>query len=271
MHTNVLVVGAGPVGLAMAADLARYGVSVRIVEKAAQRTDKSKALALWSRSLELMDRMNCTGPFLSTGLKVTTVTVTAGSEQIAKLNVDGVATPHPYALLIPQSDTERLLEEYLNTCGVKVERNVELTSFVTFADSVVSKLRRLDGQEETFESGWLVGCDGAHSTVRHQLGVDFAGETMPSNWIIADVLLSGMPNPQEISIAWDSAGILALFPIAPPRYRVIADVGNTHGDVSRLRGSGDETGSLGRRGEIPRSDGSAHTLKAGLRLIKIQR
>jgi 2-polyprenyl-6-methoxyphenol hydroxylase-like FAD-dependent oxidoreductase len=233
VNANVLIVGAGPVGLAMAADLARYGVSVRIVEKSAQRTDKSKALVLWSRSLELLDRMGCTGPFLSEGRKVTTVSVVAGSEQIAKVRVDGAATPHPYALMIPQSDTERLLEDYLNTCGVTVERNVELTSFVTSADGVVSRLRDPDGQEEAFESGWLLGCDGAHSTVRHQLGMEFAGKTMLSNWMIADLHLSGVENPEEISLSWHSAGILAVFPIAPPRYRVIADVGDTREGVAR--------------------------------------
>jgi 2-polyprenyl-6-methoxyphenol hydroxylase-like FAD-dependent oxidoreductase len=78
-NSNVLIAGAGPVGLAMAADLARYGVSVHLVEKTPERTDKSKAFVLWSRTLELMDRMDCTAPFLTTGKKVTAVNVTAGS------------------------------------------------------------------------------------------------------------------------------------------------------------------------------------------------
>jgi hypothetical protein len=98
---------------------------------------------------------------------------------------------------------------------------------------VVSTLRRSDGQEEAFESGWLTGCDGAHSTVRHQLGMEFTGKTMLSSWIIADLHLNGISNPEEISLAWHSAGILALFPIAPPRYRVIADVADTQDGVAR--------------------------------------
>ena len=226
MNTSVLVVGAGPVGLTMAAELARYGVSVRIVEKAAQRTDKSKAIVMWSRSLEMLDRMGCTAPFLSAGLKVTGANIAAGVKQIAHIKVDRVASPHPYALMIPQCDTERLLEEHLNTFAVKVERTVELTASVANADGVVATLRGPDGKEEKFASGWLIGCDGAHSTVRHQLGMEFVGETMPSNWILADVHLSGLPDPGEINISWHCAGILATFPIVPPRYRVIADVGN---------------------------------------------
>jgi 2-polyprenyl-6-methoxyphenol hydroxylase-like FAD-dependent oxidoreductase len=231
-NNNVLVVGAGPVGLAMAAELARYGASVRIVEKAAQRTDKSKALVLWSRTMEMMDRMGCSAAFLSAGLKATAANISTGKEQIARLRVDGVATPHPYALMLPQSETERLLEAHLNTLGVKVERSVELTGFVKSIDGVVSTLRRPDGQEETFASGWLVGCDGAHSVVRHQLGMEFEGNTMPSNWILGDVHLSGVPHPGEIDVVWHSSGILAIFPITSTRYRVIADVGDTYGEVA---------------------------------------
>jgi 2-polyprenyl-6-methoxyphenol hydroxylase-like FAD-dependent oxidoreductase len=232
-YTNVLIAGAGPVGLAMAADLARYGVSVRLIEKAPARTDKSKALVLWSRTLELMDRMDCTAPFLTAGRKATTVNVTAGKEPITKIEVDGVTSPHPYALMIPQSDTERLMGDFVTLLGVKIERNIELTNFVASADGVTSTLRHLDGTEEGFESGWLIGCDGAHSTVRHTLGMEFSGETMPSSWIVADVHLSNVPNPEEILISWHAEGILAVFPIVAPRYRVIADAGVMQAGVAQ--------------------------------------
>jgi 2-polyprenyl-6-methoxyphenol hydroxylase-like FAD-dependent oxidoreductase len=231
-NTNVLIAGAGPVGLAMAADLTRYGVSVRLIDKAPEPTDKSKALVLWSRTLELMDRMDCTAPFLTTGKKVIAVNLTAGKESITRVTVDGVKTPHPYALMIPQNNTEELLGDLVTSLGVKIERKIELTDFVASADSVTSTLRHLDGTEETFESGWLIGCDGAHSTVRHTLGMEFAGETMPSSWIVADLHLSNVPNPDEILISLHSEGILAVFPIGPPRYRVIADAGLTQAGIA---------------------------------------
>jgi 2-polyprenyl-6-methoxyphenol hydroxylase-like FAD-dependent oxidoreductase len=223
--STVLIAGAGPVGLAMAADLARYGVSVRLIEKSPERTDKSKALVLWSRTLELMDRMDCTAPFLTRGKKVTAINITAGKELITRVTVDGVETPHPYALTIPQNDTEELLGDFVTSLGVKIERNIELTDFTATADGVTSTLKHADGTEETFESGWLIGSDGAHSTVRHKLGMEFAGETMPSSWVIADVHLSNVPNPEEIFISWHTDGILAVFPILGTRYRVIADSG----------------------------------------------
>ena len=233
MPTNVLVTGAGPVGLAMAAELARYGLSVRIVDKAPQRTDKSKALVIWSRTLELADRMGCGAALLNAGVRVTKVNIVDGSKQIAHIALDGVSTPHPYALVLPQSETERLLEEHLNGLGVQVERSVELTQFQEHGNEVVSTLCHPDGRHEVVNSSWLIGCDGAHSVVRHGLGMQFQGDTMPSDWILADVHLAGVQNPGEISIGWHADGVLALFPISQDRYRVIADAGAAQSETRR--------------------------------------
>ena len=171
MKIDVLVAGAGPVGLAMAVELVRYGLSVRIVDKAAERTDKSKALVLWSRTLELLDRAGCTKALVDAGNKVSGVNIVHGNTQIGHLVLDRVITPYPYALMLPQSETERLLDEHLNANGIQVERSVELTQFTASADHVVCTLQHPEGREEQIEASWLIGCDGAHSTVRHQLGV----------------------------------------------------------------------------------------------------
>jgi 2-polyprenyl-6-methoxyphenol hydroxylase-like FAD-dependent oxidoreductase len=231
MKPQVLVVGAGPVGLTMAAELARYGVSVRIVDKNATRTDKSKALVVWSRTLELLDRADCSGAFVAAGQKVTAANIIAGDKLIGHVELSGIASPYPYALMLPQSETERLLEAHLGSLGIRVEREVEMISLEQAGDGVTTVLRRPDAAQETLQTDWLVGCDGAHSGVRHALGLSFLGDTLRSDWILADIHLAGAPFPSsEIATYWHEDGVLAVFPISPGRYRVIADLGRSEGD-----------------------------------------
>ncbi len=233
MKSDVFISGAGPVGLTMACELARYGMSVRIVEKNTERTDKSKALVLWTRTLELIDRMGagCADRFIQAGLKVSGARILSGREVIADIDMASVDSPYNFVLMIPQSETERLLEEHLAAFGVKVERQVELESFQENKDGVTCTLLHSDGSEETAEASWLIGCDGAHSTVRRQLGMEFHGSTLLSDWVLADLHLSGMAGPAAVDIYWHFDGVLALFPLQGTRYRVIADVGESPGSI----------------------------------------
>lgn len=224
-ETDVLIVGAGPVGLTMAIELVRYGVRVRIIDKTAQRTDKSKALVLWSRSLELLERSGCSAALVEAGFRVDGVRISAGKQSIAHITLDGIDSAYPYALMLPQSETERILEEFLNGLGVQVERETELLNFHDRGGSVVSALQHSAGAPENVESSWLIGCDGAHSTVRHQLGMAFQGVTSLINWGLADVYLTGMLSPPEIQVIWHPEGTLTIFPITENRYRIIAEMG----------------------------------------------
>jgi 2-polyprenyl-6-methoxyphenol hydroxylase-like FAD-dependent oxidoreductase len=236
MNTSVLIVGAGPVGLTLACELTRYRIPVRIVDKAAQRTDKSKAIVIWSRTLELLDRGDRgSAPFVEAGFKVDGVNIVAADGHVVgHVRMDSVASPYPYALMLPQSDTERLLEERLLRLGVSVERSTEATALTIRADGVEATLRRADGREETVQADWLAGCDGAHSIVRHTLAAPFSGETMNSDWILADVHMRGYPFPDtEVAIYWARDGVLPIFPISPGRYRVIANIPPTGGDHPR--------------------------------------
>ena len=226
MNQNVLIIGAGPVGLTLAIELARFGVRVRIVERAVQRTDKSKALVLWSRTLELLDRQpGGSAPFIDAGFKVDAVGLFAGNEQIARVSMDSVDSPYSYVLMLPQSDTEKLLEERLNMLAVRVERGVEATSIRLRPNGADVTLRNGDGREERASADWLAGCDGAHSLVRHTVGATFAGETMDSDWMLADVHMRGYPVPDtEASVYWHKDGVLVIFPISSGRYRLLADL-----------------------------------------------
>jgi 2-polyprenyl-6-methoxyphenol hydroxylase-like FAD-dependent oxidoreductase len=226
MTQPVLIVGAGPVGLTLACELRRFGVSVRIVDRAPQRTDKSKAMVLWSRTLELLDRGGGSGPFIDAGFKMLGVNIVASTgELMGRVRMDSVHSPYRYALMLPQSETERLLEERLQRLDARVERAVEATEFATTPAGVQTVLRHGDGRSETLTTDWLIGCDGAHSVVRHGLGVPFSGETVNSDWMLADVHMRGYPfADSEAAIYWHHEGVFVIFPISAGRYRVIADL-----------------------------------------------
>ncbi len=126
---GVLICGAGPVGLTLAIELARFGVPVRIIDKAAARTDRSKAVVIWCRSLELFARAGLADSLVAAGNKVPHGSILDGAETIAQLDFAELETPYPFALIIPQTETERILEEHLATLGVSVERQTEMTAF----------------------------------------------------------------------------------------------------------------------------------------------
>ncbi|QHC34994.1 FAD-dependent monooxygenase [Komagataeibacter xylinus] len=227
MSKPVLVVGAGPVGLTMAAELARYGTPVRVIDRLPARTTQSRALAVWPRTLELLDAAGCADAFMATGLRADAVSIHAGNRTLARIPFGTIASPFSYLLMIAQSETERLLEEHLGTFGNTVERETELTDFVDGADGVSCTLMHAGGRIETLEAAWLIGCDGAHSFVRSRLGLAFAGDTLPMGFVIADVHVAGLAiPPDEPAIFWHPDGAVMFFPIARGHYRIIADLGS---------------------------------------------
>jgi 2-polyprenyl-6-methoxyphenol hydroxylase-like FAD-dependent oxidoreductase len=257
MAGRVLVVGAGPVGMTMAATLKRLGVDVRIVDKAAARTDKSKALVVWPRTLELLDIQGCAQGFLDAGIEGHGARFFANGRELLEVRLDTARSFYRFALMIPQSETERLLDEELARLGVAVERQVELIGFHDDDTGVECTLRRADGAAETARVDYLIGCDGAHSMVRHGLGVDFAGSTDPTDWVLADLRIDGALAPDEITICLQPDGMLVTFPIVGGRFRVIADVGvalsehqpdPTLADIQRLL---DQRGPPGLRAHDP--------------------
>lgn len=213
----------------MAAELARYGAAVRVIDQSAHPTETSKALVIWVRTLELMDRMGCTPAFLDAGLRAHGASMRSGETVLGHTRFDDIASSYNFALMIPQRDTERLLAAHLQSFGVTVERQVKLVSFSESTDHVEARLSYANGREETIETPWLIGCDGAHSTVRHGLGIEFHGSVQGDDWMLADVRLEGegTPSRDEIATYLHRDGPFVVFPIPGGRARVIAAIGRT--------------------------------------------
>ena len=192
-ETEVLVVGAGPVGLMAAGELARRGVEVRIVEKATERSQLSKALVVQPRTLETMDLIGLADEFVRRGYPAPGLNVGLGSgKKPVSVEMRGLDTRFPYLLVLPQAQTEEILEARLNEHGVAIEQGVEFVGVEQSNDDyVVSRMRLSDGSEERVRSRYLIGCDGAHSAVRHAVGLPFEGTNHDSVVFLADVKVEG--------------------------------------------------------------------------------
>lgn len=254
---SVLIVGAGPVGLTMALALRDKGIPLRIIDKAAAPTDKSKAMVIWPRTLELLEIQGCAQPFVDAGMKCRGARIMARQRPLVHLQFDVAHSRYAYALMIPQSETERVLEAQLSALGVQVERNVELLTFTETGDCVTAVLRHVDGREESLACTYLTACDGAHSTTRHVLGLQFQGDTLPSDWMLADIRVEGLALQNELMIIWTPDGILAFFPIDESRVRIIADVDPSAGPrasaptVDEVQQLLDQRGPSGLRAHDP--------------------
>ncbi|PIK73866.1 FAD-binding monooxygenase [Methylobacterium frigidaeris] len=200
-----------------------------MIDRSPHATETSKALVVWSRTLELMDRMGCTQAFLDAGLRAPGASIRSGGQVLGAPRFADIASAYNFALMIPQRDTERLLAAHLRSFGVAVERQVELIGFTEAADGIAARLRHVDGREEIVRTPWLIGCDGAHSAVRHGLGLAFEGSAQGDDWLLADVRLdgAGTPPPDEIATYLHRDGPFVIFPIPGRRARVVATVGRT--------------------------------------------
>jgi 2-polyprenyl-6-methoxyphenol hydroxylase-like FAD-dependent oxidoreductase len=225
---DVLVVGAGPTGLVLALSLARQGVRVRVVDRAPQPGSTSRALGVQARTLELYRPLGLASVLVERGHRVEAAHLWVGGEEKAHLPFSEIGqglSPFPYLLIYPQDEHERLLIERLAAEGVEVERPVALERFESAADGLVAHLRDDRGSTGLCQASFIAGCDGAHSTVRQALGIQFGGGTYQHLFYVADVQATGPVMNGDIHIALDEADFLAVFGLAGPgRARLIGTV-----------------------------------------------
>jgi 2-polyprenyl-6-methoxyphenol hydroxylase-like FAD-dependent oxidoreductase len=219
---EVLVVGAGPVGLTTACELARLGVAVRLVDGLERPTTESRAVSVHARSMEMLASAGVLPRLEARGRRIGALEVVSGGtgEAVARLDVGAAPSRHPYVLDVAQPDTEEVLAERAAELGVVVERGVTLTALVQDADGVDVTLGTRDG-ELTARVGWVVGADGGHSTTRHQLGVHLQGDFHGQHFAMADVDVDTPLSRDTIRMFTHPDGMGILFPLAGERARVM--------------------------------------------------
>jgi 2-polyprenyl-6-methoxyphenol hydroxylase-like FAD-dependent oxidoreductase len=221
---DVLVVGAGPVGLTLACELARNGVTCRTIDKAATPVSTSRALMLFSRTLEVFQMMGMVEPVLAAGHQLAGIAIYNRNAQIGHIGFGALASRYRFVLSLPQSETERLLTEHLTHLGKSVERERELVGLAQSSDGIEAVIRDPRGAEETFKARWVAGCDGARSTVRQLSGLSFEGGACSETFVLADLKLDGPIDAIHIHLFLTEARPLVIFPFRNGLFRVIADV-----------------------------------------------
>jgi len=198
---SILIAGAGPTGLAMAIELTRMGLPVRLIDKAEHPAQHSQALVVQARTLKQFERYGIADEAVSRGRKLLRATAMSEGKTLATIDLSRIPGRYPYVLFLPQSETERLLTEHLRSLGVQIERGAELLSFENSPEGVTAQLRHNSGPNagvtQSIPARWLIGCDGAHSVVRSQLKIPFEGESVPLDFFLGDFELAGPDVPGD--------------------------------------------------------------------------
>jgi 2-polyprenyl-6-methoxyphenol hydroxylase-like FAD-dependent oxidoreductase len=220
---GVVVVGAGPTGLALAIEMARSGLSVRIIDKGNGPVQWSQALVVQARTLEQFERYGLAEKAVEQGHPIRHAAMFHGRHRFLHFDFARIKSRYPFALFLPQSETETLLLKHLRSLGIDVERKTELLAFKDSSDGGEATVRRGDGTAETIPFRWLVGCDGAHSTVRHALGIPFEGEGVGLHFFLGDLELTGADVPgDELVIHLQHGNVLFIARLNDKVTRVIA-------------------------------------------------
>jgi 2-polyprenyl-6-methoxyphenol hydroxylase-like FAD-dependent oxidoreductase len=184
--SNVLIVGAGPVGLTLAAELLRHGAACRLIEKATAPSPFCRAIGVTPRTLEVWEDMGVARQMIDAGLWLTGMRSIISGHPAQDTTAPELGLPYA-PLGIPQYETERLLTEHLSRLGLAIERGVAFEGLDRNDAGVNVRLKHRDGHVEAAHYRYIVGCDGAHSAVRRSAGISFEGEAYPWPFMLGDV------------------------------------------------------------------------------------
>jgi 2-polyprenyl-6-methoxyphenol hydroxylase-like FAD-dependent oxidoreductase len=233
IDTDVLIVGAGPIGLFLANECARRGLRWRLIEERSTQSLHSKALAIFPRTLEIFDMAGVVAPFLELANRVTSVAVMVHGRTLARMRFEPDESPYPFVAMIPQDVTEKLLLEELRRQGGGLEYETKFVSAVQHDDHVSVTLFQ-KGQSLKLTAAIVVGCDGAHSAVRHLLSIPFEGAEYEDCFMLADIETNETLSDDEMQLCPSEFGPIAIFPMSRSRRRVVANIKHPEGDAPPL-------------------------------------
>jgi 2-polyprenyl-6-methoxyphenol hydroxylase-like FAD-dependent oxidoreductase len=219
MECDVLVVGAGPTGLTLAAELRRRGVDVLLIDAREEPQHWDRATVVHPRSLEIFEALGIVDRFLAAGVPQRSARLHSAGEVLVEVDFSLSGAPYAYNLGLSEEDTERFLTEYLEAAGGSVERATRLVGMTQALDGVTATVRRAGGEEEV-RCGWIVGCGGFRCPVREAVGIELEGHDIADPWAVFDVTLGGRTEDFETTLVYLDRPMTILTPLPGRRYRV---------------------------------------------------
>ncbi|WP_405577968.1 alpha/beta fold hydrolase [Streptomyces sp. NBC_01190] len=251
---DVLIVGAGPTGLASACELLRRGVRVRLVDAAAGPSTHSKAMLVWPRTLDILQDLGLDRPVGDIAVKLRQMTYYSEGRTVTRMRMADELAPY----CLPQRHTEEILYDGLKGLGGGIERgvrllglhNLDFSGAITPGHRVTAVLEHRDGSVERFQVPWVIGADGAGSVVRNQLGIAYEGATYENRFLITDARIADNPlDPDEVHYYQSRNGVLAVVPQPDGLYRFFtnAPAGLDDGTLADMQRLVDQRGPGGLR------------------------
>lgn len=224
-ETEILIVGAGPTGLTLAAELTRRGNRPLIIDQQTVGANTSRACVVHARTMEGLEPLGVTRDLLAQGLKVPIFRIRDRDRPLLTINFAEIPSPFRFTLMCPQDRVERCLLGHLEQLGGGVARPCQLVSCKA-SESHVEAQVQCEGTTKTIETGWLIGCDGMHSAVREQSGIAFAGGEYEQSFVLADVHMDWPLSREEVTLFYSPKGLVVVAPLPNNHFRVVATVDN---------------------------------------------
>ena len=221
-NVDVVVVGAGPSGLALAATLRQAGADALVLERAAEGAGTSRAAVVHARTLEVLERLDVSPRMVAAGRIVPIFTVRSGSRVLMRVDFSDLPTAYPFTLMLPQSRTEAILAERLAELGGEVRRPYVVTGVTSGDGGAAVAVAGPDGREQTVHARYVVGADGMHSAVRAAAGIGFTGGRYEQSFVLADVRMDWPLSPEEVQLYLSPEGLLVVAALPGGHHRIVA-------------------------------------------------
>jgi 2-polyprenyl-6-methoxyphenol hydroxylase-like FAD-dependent oxidoreductase len=223
LNTNaeILIVGAGPTGLALAAELAGHGINPLIVDRQPAGANTSRACVVHARTMEVLEPLGVTRDLLAQGLKVPIFRIRDRDRPLITIDFAEIASAYPFTLMIPQNRVEQCLLGHLQSLGGCVVRPCQLLRCKASASHVEAEVCSEEAAK-TIKARWLIGCDGMHSTVREQSGISFAGGAYEQSFVLADVHMDWPLSQEEVTLFYSPEGLVVVAPLPEDHFRIVA-------------------------------------------------